>query len=227
MTPSNKFFHLYLVPLAIVVTLFLALRWIPVQMTLEWLVPLAADYMPASVPPLQIIVFIGLAVGGSFAIAILAMTRYLQRRVIYRQRLRVLEDKRKRGHDNIAASVFDLHTIAIEEDGEAPYHHTSAMCALEEDPRLAVLIGTLWAKPEFNNFLQRLLSVDAGRGTMLSPEMRNELAFLRNLYIDQKRVFLQPARRGEPLPHGASGSDRWRSVACVALLMVLLLVPVP
>lgn len=226
MTPSSRFIHVYLVPLAIVLTLFLALRWIPVQMTLEWLVPLAADYLPATVPPLQIIVYIGLAVGGLFAVTILAMTRYLQRRVIYRQRLKVLEDKRKRGHDSIAASVFDPHAIAIEEHGEAPAHH-GEMCALEEDPRLAMLIATLWAKPELNNFLARLLSSDSREGTMLSPEMRHELAFLRSLYLDQKRFFQQPERRAGRAPHAASGGDRWRSVASVGLLMVLLLVPVP
>jgi hypothetical protein len=70
MKPTTKLIHVYLVPLLILAALFLVLRWIPVQMTLSWFVPLAAEFVPATVPPLQIVLFIGLAVGGLFAVAI-------------------------------------------------------------------------------------------------------------------------------------------------------------
>ena len=223
MKSTTKFIYAYLVPLAILAVLVLLLRWVPVQMTLAWLVPLAAEIVPATVPPLQIILFIGLAVGGTFAVAILSMTRYLHRQVISRQRLKVLEDKRKRGHADIAATVFDPSSIAIDADDQE-FSAVSAYCALEQDPRLAMLIGTLWAKPEFSNFLQRLLKADTGEGKMLTPEMRHELTFLRNLYIDQNRIFTQPALAGH---RTHSANDRWRGVACVTLLMVLMMVPVP
>lgn len=223
MKSTTKFIYVYLVPLAILAVLVLLLRWVPVQMTLAWLVPLAAEIVPATVPPLQIILFIGLAVGGAFAVAILSMTRYLHRQVISRQRLKVLEDKRKRGHDDIAATVFDPSSIAIDADDQE-FSAVSAYCALEQDPRLAMLIGTLWAKPEFSNFLQRLLKADTGEGKMLTPEMRHELTFLRNLYVDQNRIFTQPELAGH---RTRSANDRWRGVACVALLMVLMMVPVP
>jgi len=127
---------------------------------------------------------IGLTVGGLFAMVILYMTRSLNRRVVYRQRLKALEDKRRRGHDNIAASVFDLSAISLVEVDEE-FQQSDQRCALEEDGRLSMLISTLWAKPEFYNFVNRLLKTDAGDGRMLSPEMRHELAFLRNLYLDQ------------------------------------------
>lgn len=223
MKPATKLIHVYLVPLLILAVLFFALRWIPVQMTLAWFVPLAAEFVPATVPPLQIVLFIGLAVGGLFAVAILKMTRYLHRRLIYRQRLKVLEDKRKRGHDEIAASVFDPSCIALDDD--QPPSVTGTFCALEQDPRLAMLIGTLWGKPEFYNFLQRLFNADAGEGKMLTPDMRHELAFLRNLYLDQNHVYTRPVpgtgHRTRP------SNEHWRGVACIALLMVLMLVPVP
>lgn len=212
MKPTTKFVHVYLVPLAIVAGLFVALRWIPVQMTLEWLVPLAAEYMPASIPPLHIILFLGLSVGGLFALAILTMTRYLQRRVIYRQRLRTLEDKRKLGHDSIAASVFDPASITLaEDDDESTVEQT--MCELEQDPRLAMLIATLWAKPEFHNFLQRLFDADAGEGRMLSPGIRQELAFLRNLYLEQNNVYARPARTVTPMRRSAAAGEHLRGVA--------------
>jgi len=223
MTSTTKFFYVYLVPLAILAALVLLLRWVPVQMTLTWLVPLAAEIVPATVPPLQIILFIGLAVGGAFAVAILSMTRYLHRQIISRQRLKVLEDKRKCGHADIAATVFDPSSIAIDVDDQE-FSAARAFCALEQDPRLAVLIGTLWAKPEFSNFLQRLLKADTGEGKMLTPEMRHELMFLRNLYVDQNRIFTQTTLAGH---RTRSANDRWRGVACVALLMVLMMVPVP
>ncbi|MDH3712742.1 MAG: hypothetical protein OET44_02715 [Gammaproteobacteria bacterium] len=226
MKPTAKLIHVYLVPLAILAVLFFALRWIPVQMTLAWFVPLAAEYVPATIPPLQIVLFIGLTVGGLFAVAILTMTRYLHRRVIYRRRLRVLEDKRKRGHDDIAASVFDPSSIEIEDDDQQP-SAARTFCALDEDPRLAMLISTLWAKPEFQNFLQRLLKADAGEGKMLTPEMRHELAFLRNLYLDQSDVYTRSVSTIESARQIPPNQDRRRVVACVALLMVLVLAPVP
>ena len=133
MKSTSKFFQIYLVPLAILAALFFALRWVPVQMTLAWLVPLAAEIVPATVPPLQIILFIGLTVGGAFAVAILAITRYLHRRVVHRQRLKTLQDKRKRGHDDIAASVFDSSRTGIEADDQQS-SATRAFCALEQDP---------------------------------------------------------------------------------------------
>ncbi len=216
MKAATKFIYVYMVPLAILAALFFALRWIPVQMALAWLVPLAADIVPATVPPLQIILVIGMAVGGLFAVLILSMTRYLHRGVISRQRLKVLQDKRKRGHDSIAASVFDLSAIAIEED-DALVGSGHKGCALERDPRLSMLISTLWAKPEFPKFLQRLFDADEGQGKMLSPEIRQELAFLRNLYADQKRIFTRPMRvatRARPASHKRAAGARWRGVAC-------------
>jgi hypothetical protein len=224
MKPTFKFIHVYLVPLAILTALFFAFRWIPVQMALAWFVPLAAEIAPATIPPLQIILFIGLTVGGLFAVAILTMTRYLHRRVIYRQRLKVLEDKRKRGHDEIAASVFDPSSIALDDDDQQP-SAARTLCALEQDPRLAMLIGTLWGKPEFYNFLQRLFEADAGKGKVLTPDMRHELAFLRNLYLDQNRVYTRPVLDAGHRTRAAN--ERWRGVACIALLMVLMLIPVP
>lgn len=229
MKSTTKFVYAYLVPLAILTALFFALRWIPVQMALAWLVPLAAETLPATIPPLQIILAIGIVVGGLFAMFILSMTRYLHRGVISRQRLKVLEDKRKRGHDSIAASVFDLSAVAIDEDYVSE-EATDAGCALERDPRLAVLITTLWAKPEFHKFLQRLFDADGGEGRMLSPDIRHELAFLRNLYTDQRRIFARPVRatkRSRPTAHAHGEGARWRGVACLMLFMAALLVPLP
>jgi len=228
MKSTTKFVSAYLVPLAILTALFVALRWIPVQMTLEWLVPLAAELLPATIPPLQIIIVIGIVVGGLFAMLILGMTRYLHRGVISRQRLRVLEDKRKRGHDSIAASVFDLSAVAIDEDYVLEEAKDGA-CALERDPRLAMLISTLWAKPEFHKFLQRLFDADAGEGRMLSPDIRQELTFLRNLYTDQRRIFARPMRVAKRSPglHAHGEGARWRGVACLMLFVATLLVPLP
>ena len=172
---------------------------------------------------------IGIVVGGLFAMLILGMTRYLHRGVISRQRLKVLEDKRKRGHDDIAASVFDLSAVAIDEDYVLE-EATDGACALERDPRLAMLISTLWAKPEFHKFLQRLFDAESGEGRMLSPEIRHELAFLRNLYTDQRRVFARPvraAKRPRPASHARAEGARWRGVACLMLFMATLLIPLP
>ena len=56
---------------------------------------------------------------------------------------------------------------------------------------------------------------------MLSPELRQELAFLRNLYMNQKQTFAQTAR-----PRARTNDrERLRGVANVALLLVLLLIP--
>ena len=215
MKATTKFLSVYLVPLTILAALFFALRWIPVQMALTWLVPLAAEVMPATVPALQIILVIGMAVGGLFAVLILGMTRYLHREVISRQRLKALEDKRKRGHDSIAASVFDMSALAIEED-ESQLGAAHPGCALEQDPRLAMLISTLWAKPEFLKFLQRLFDADAGEGKLLSPEIRHELAFLRNLYMDQKRAYARPVLAAEhvcPATNASTVNQHWQGVA--------------
>ena len=146
---------------------------------------------------------------------ILGMTRYLNRTVISRQRLKVLEDKRKRGHDSIAASVFDISAIAIEEE-ESPIGPAHPGCALEQDPRLAMMITTLWAKPEFLRFLQRLFNADAGEGKMLAPEVRQELVFLRKLYVDQKRAYARTVLAAGPVraTRGPVATDtRWQGVA--------------
>jgi len=89
---------------------------------------------------------------------------------------------------------------------------------------------TLRAIPDFHKFLQRLFDAETGEGEMLSPEILHELVFLRNLNLDQKRVHLRPlpaAERVCPAPPPRTTIDRSRGAACVALLTVLLLLPVP